>query len=195
MKKMLILLAVVALAVPVMAQDTVNLNARVVVQQFAELDVIDNSMRLVLTEPGDGGVGGFNGDGDLAEVTLKSNYDTEIVVTSGSGLMDWNGSGTMFVKGTDVDDASKVIGIWPNICRAPYDGGEAFNWQGGTEIVMNNEVRPNGSSVIADGIQPTQGFNMVIGASSEFDRTPDGTWASPGDYFGTVVLTVQEYTP
>jgi hypothetical protein len=194
MKKMLIFLAVVALAVPAFGQ-TFNpsiteqvLNVELNVAEYAELTVIEPTMILNMEDTGDylgGAPDAPAGSGQPAELELKANYTTNLVVRSGTGS---GGSGTVNIGANSflhTDDGNgNVLGAWPQIGTV-YAGGSIFSHSGSWPLVMDGLT--TGTS--GDGI-PAGTHTIYVGVSTKIENTPTGEWAPVGTYTGSLGVEV-----
>lgn len=176
-------------AAPAMAQNTADLDVTVTVQNYAALTVTESEIILNLVDDASGTAEFDDAGGQYGILELQSNYATQLVVTSGSGLMESDAAaGNWFVQTENSE--GDLLGVWPQLTDASDVSGQSlFGWDGVSEAVMDGLHRENSGGT---GI-PAGAHQIAVTVSSQLNRTPDGTWAEEGTYNGDLVVTVIDF--
>jgi hypothetical protein len=197
--------AVAMFGATAMAQPSAPLNVEIQVEQYAELNVVDDQIILHLPSAASGSSGLNDGpNGKAAQLTLQATYRTNLTVTAGaSGLMTSAAApGNNFLR-TVGNVTGAELGCWPQISGPAWSGQSQFSWDGVGAALMDSLHRTDGNAVAhggdgtgtGTGIPAGPQHDIQVGVAGELNRTVDGSWAPADTYEGDVVVTVSEWTP
>jgi hypothetical protein len=183
---------------PAMAQVSQEVQVEVRVENYAALTITDGLIILHL-EDADDWFSGLNdgAQGKTAELLLQANYRTNLVVTSGSGILVTHHNFNMVETTLDADNK---LGAWPQITGGVVSGQSLFSWNSGDQsAVMDSLHREQGNNTAYNASGDDTGVNtgipagthvINVGVAGRLSNTTDGTLAAPGIYEGELIVTV-----
>ncbi|GEM_PF-5134087 len=205
---LIVAIAVVGLAAPAVAEDTVEVDVTVTVEEIAFLEVIRGSGSMVIDDGSDTFMGNpssegtvFNkDDGNLAVVQLSTNYQIDALDITYSKIDQIKDFGSGFYFGRAIgEDTGNILGVWPQAGVLDEDGtitgggGGIFLHDSGAVDTPVQVTGPHRTEDPDGGFGP--GTHQIgIGVSTGWDRTRSAVGepelAVPDDYVIDMDVTI-----